>query len=113
MDLIGGSYSRGPRIGDGDVDMHDALGRIGWFENPGDAKEIWTRHDISRRKRGMFDKFIARDVDKDGDIDFVATRGNSYPYDGVFWIEQIRSEEPVAAFTRARAVESEEMPLPN
>ena len=61
----------------------------------------------------MFDKFIARDVDKDGDIDFVATRGNSYPYDGVFWIEQIRSEEPVAAFARARAVESEEMPLPN
>ena len=113
MDLIGGSYSRGPRTGDGDVDIHDALGRIGWFENPGDAKEAWTRHDISRRKRGMFDKFIARDVDKDGDTDFVATRGNSYPYDGVFWIEQIRSEEPVEAFTPARAVESEEMPLPN
>ncbi|NKB33654.1 MAG: VCBS repeat-containing protein [Pseudomonadales bacterium] len=113
MDLIGGSYSRGPRTGDGDVEVRDALGRIGWFENPGDAKAAWTRHDISRRKRGMYDKFIARDMDNDGDIDFVGTRGNSYPYDGVYWLEQVRTAQPVAAFTRARAEDSEEMPLPN
>ena len=113
MDLIGGSYSRGPRTGDGDVDIHDALGRIGWFENPGDAKEAWTRHDISRRKRGMYDKFIARDMDNDGDIDFVGTRGNSYPYDGVYWIEQVRTVQPVASFIQARLVDSDEMPLPN
>jgi len=113
MDLIGGSYSRGPRTGDGDVDVNDALGRMGWFENPGDAKEAWIRHDISRRKRGMFDKFIARDLDNDGDMDFIATRGNSYPYDGVFWIEQVRTAQPIASFMRARAVDSEEMPLAN
>ena len=35
VDVVAGSYSRGPR--DGDVDTHDALGRIGWFEHPGDA----------------------------------------------------------------------------
>tara|TARA_B110000008_G_scaffold254024_1_gene269680 strand:- start:128 stop:1027 length:900 start_codon:yes stop_codon:yes gene_type:complete len=112
IDFIVGSYSRGPRTGDGDVDVNDALGRIGWFENPGNAKETWVRHDISRRKRGMFDKFIARDIDGDGDMDFVGTRGNSYPYDGVFWIEQVRSQTPNLAFTRARAEDSDEMPLP-
>lgn len=75
-----------------------ALGRLAWFENPGDAKTEWIRHDISRRKRGMFDKFIARDVDGDGDIDFLGTRGNSAPYDGVFWLEQVRSSAAVANF---------------
>lgn len=112
MDVMAGSYSRGPRTGDGDVDRDDALGRIGWFENPGDARQPWTRHDISRRKRGMFDKFIARDLDNDGDTDFIGTRGNSAPYDGVFWLEQVRSAAPVAAFQRAREEDSEEMPLP-
>ena len=112
IDVLVGSYSRGLRTGDGAVDLNDPLGRIGWFENPGDAKSDWTRHDISRRVRGMFDKFIARDLDDDGDMDFVGTRGNSRPYDGVFWLEQVRSAEPAAAFTRARVVESEEVPLP-
>ncbi len=112
MDVIAGSYSLGPRTGDGDVDMHDALGRIGWYENPGDAKAGWTRHDISRRKRGMFDKFIARDLDGDGDMDFLGTRGNSAPFDGVFWLEQVRSSEPRPSFQAARSNESPEMPLP-
>ena len=112
LDVMVGSYSRGLRTGDGAVDLNEPLGRIGWFENPGDAKSDWTRHDISRRVRGMFDKFIARDLDGDGDMDFVGTRGNSRPYDGVFWLEQVRSAEPAAAFTRARVVESEEVPLP-
>jgi hypothetical protein len=74
--------------------------------------EEWQRHDISRRKRGMFDKFMARDLDGDGDMDFLGTRGNSYPYDGVFWLEQVRSVSPRAAFERAREQESDEMPLP-
>ena len=112
MDVIAGSYSRGLRTGDGDVDVNDPLGRIGWFENPGDAKSEWTRHDISRRKRGMYDKFVARDLDGDGDLDFIGTRGNSAPYDGVFWLEQVRTDEPVANFTAARDNESGEMPLP-
>ena len=46
------------------------------------------------------------------DIDFVGTRGNSRPHDGVFWLEQVRTGEAVAAFRRARAVESDEVPLP-
>ena len=70
------------------------------------------RHDISRRKRGMFDKFIARDMDADGDMDFVSTRGNSGQLDGVFWLEQVRSKEPRAAFTAARLNDSQSMPLP-
>ena len=57
-------------------------GRLAWFENPGGGTGEWTRHDISRRKRGMFDMAMARDLDGDGDIDFVGTRGNSVPYDG-------------------------------
>ena len=112
LDVIGGSYSQGPREGDGDVDENDELGRIGWFEHPGDATGAWPRHDISRRKRGMYDKFIARDMDADGDIDFVGTRGNSAPYDGVYWLEQVRSSTPRPAFERARTEDSPEMPLP-
>ena len=112
LDVMGGSYSRGPREGDGDVGVNDALGRIGWFEQPADVTGAWTRHDISRRKRGMYDKFIARDMDGDGDIDFVGTRGNSAPYDGVYWLEQVRSSTPRPAFERARAEDSPEMPLP-
>ena len=111
VDIIAGSYSRGPRMGDGDVTKEDALGRIGWFENPGDLEREWIRHDISRRKRGMYDKFIARDLDGDGDTDFVATRGNSYPFDGVIWLEQVRSRTPRPAFERAREIDSPEMPL--
>ena len=102
VDIIAGSYSRGPRTGDGEVDKNDSLGRIGWFENPGNIESEWVRHDISRRKRGMFDRFIARDLDNDGDIDFVGTRGNSDPYDGVFWLEQVRTNEALPAFQRDR-----------
>ena len=50
--------------------------------------------------------------DVDGDMDFVSTRGNSYPFDGVFWMEQVRSKKARPAFTRARSEDSEEMPLP-
>ena len=60
----------------------------------------------------MFDKFVPRDMDGDGDIDFVSTRGNSVPYDGVFWLEQVRTDEPVPAFEPARANDSMQMPLP-
>lgn len=112
VDVLAGSYSRGPREQDGDVTVNDALGRIGWFEQPQDLKQDWPRHDISRRKRGMFDKFIARDLDRDGDMDFIGTRGNSAPYDGVFWLEQVRSAQPIPVFRRARSRDSEEVPLP-
>ncbi len=88
-----------------------AAGLTGTLVTPEVAAQ-WPRHDISRRKRGMFDKFIARDMDGDGDMDFVGTRGNSYPHDGVFWLEQVRSAAPQPAFQRARAIDSPEMPLP-
>jgi hypothetical protein len=60
----------------------------------------------------MFDKFIARDVDEDGDVDFIGTRGNSAPFDGVFWLEQVRSASPTRNFQPARSQESDEIPLP-
>ena len=112
LDVMTGGYSRGPRDRDGDVTPDDPLGRLAWFENPGEADGTWTRHEISRRKRGMFDKFIARDMDGDGDVDFVSTRGNSSVFDGVFWLEQIRTLEPVPPFRPARDHDSDEMPLP-
>ena len=114
LDVMSGSYSRGPREQDGEqIGRDDPLGRLAWFENRGDPSQLWVRHDISRRKRGMFDKFLALDHDGDGDVDFLGTRGNSEPYDGVFWLEQVRSTEPAAAFERARPEDSEEMPLPS
>ena len=52
------------------------------------------------------------DMDGDGDTDLLGTRGNSAPFDGVFWLEQQRSSEPRARFTPARQNDSPEMPLP-
>ncbi len=113
QDVITGGYSQSPRDHDGEnITAKSHTGRIAWFENPGDAPAEWTRHDISRRKRGMFDAFVAHDVDGDGDLDFVATRGNSGNYDGVFWLEQVRTAKPLRAFTPARKSESEPLPLP-
>ena len=66
----------------------------------------------SRRERGMFDMFVAADVDRDGDVDFIGTRGNSGEYDGVFWLEQLRTDEPGPSFVPARVVDSPELPLP-
>lgn len=112
-DVITGAYSRGPRLQDGQqVTSADPVGRLAWFEHPPDPTGAWPRHDISRRKRGMFDAFVPRDMDDDGDIDFVGTRGNSGAYDGVFWLEQRRTARPVSAFEPARALESEHLPLP-
>jgi hypothetical protein len=112
LDVMAGSYSGGPRDRDGDVSPDDPLGRLGWFQNPGDAAMPWTRHDVSRRKRGMFDQFLARDLDSDGDVDFISTRGNSDPFDGVFWLEQVRTASPQKNFVPARPNDSQEMPLP-
>ena len=52
------------------------------------------------------------DIDRDGDLDLVGTRGNSSPYDGVFWLEQVRTKAPGPACRRARAEDSREMPVP-
>ena len=114
LDIFSGAYSRGPRDHDGPlVTVDDPLGRICWFENPGDGSAQWPRHDISRRKRGMYDQWLLRDLDGDGDLDAVGTRGNSSPYDGVIWLEQVRSDEPQPAFEQARAIDSQQMPPPN
>jgi len=115
LDAFAGAYSRGPRDRDSPtVTADDPVGRIAWFENPGaaDAHQPWTRHDISRRKRGMYDKWIARDLDQDGNIDFVGTRGNSEPYDGVIWLQQVRTPQPTARFRQARELDSEQLPPP-
>lgn len=111
MDAIAGGYSDMPRDVDGNLPVTASMGRLAWFENPGAATGTWTRHDISRRRRGMFDAFVARDMDGDGDVDFLGTRGNSEPYDGVYWLEQVRSVAPAPAFTRARPQDSAEWPL--
>ena len=109
VDVFTGGYSGGSRTLDEEKPAA-ALGRLAWFENRGERE--FARHDISRRQRGMFDKFIARDMDRDGDVDFLGTRGNSGPYDGLFWLEQVRSREPRPSFEQARAAESPEIPLP-
>ena len=86
--------------------------RLVWLKNPGDSELEWRRHDVSRRSRGMFDKFLSRDLDNDGAIDSIGTRGNSVPFDGVFWIEQVRSSGPIASFEQFREVDSTQLLRP-
>jgi hypothetical protein len=113
LNIVAGAYSGASRAEDTPgVTAGSTVGRIAWFENPGDARKGWKRHDISRRVRGMYDGFIPRDMDGDGDVDFVSTRGNSGHFDGVFWLEQVRTAEPQPAFDPARAVDSRALPLP-
>ena len=50
--------------------------------------------------------------DIDGDADVLGTRGNSEPYDGVIWLEQIRSSKPQQTFTPARIIDSQQLALP-
>ena len=113
LDLFSGAYSQDPRDADAvELAPNHRAGRLSWFEQGDDPAGAWIRRDVSRRVRGMFDKFIARDMDGDGDVDFVGTRGNSIPYDGVFWLEQVRSAEPLPAFDQARESESRQLPVP-
>ncbi|MEO2173618.1 MAG: VCBS repeat-containing protein [bacterium] len=114
LDIFTGSYSRGPRDRDDPlITAENPVGRIAWFENPGSkVLSDWPRHDISRRKRGMYDKWMFRDLDGDGDLDVLGTRGNSEPYDGVFWLEQVRTDEPRVVFSQARKVDSLQLGLP-
>lgn len=113
LNIVGGGYSDAEREVDSpSVTPSSSVGRIAWFQNPGDSAGEWTRHDISRRVRGMYDGFIARDLDADGDLDIVATRGNSGQFDGVFWLEQFRTRATSKAFTPAREADSRALPLP-
>ena len=108
FDAFVGSYSRGSRDKDDKSSENQALGSVAWFEN---TKSGWKKNNVLRRKRGMYDKWIPLDIDEDGDIDFVGTRGNSKPYDGVIWLEQIRSEEPLPIFKQARIKDSINIPF--
>jgi hypothetical protein len=113
LNILAGAYSGAPRlIDDPGATPSDTLARLAWFENPGDPAGVWGRHDISRPVRGMYDGFVARDMDGDGDLDFVSTRGNSGALDGVFWLEQVRTDTPSRSFTAAREADSRQMPLP-
>jgi hypothetical protein len=60
----------------------------------------------------MYDKWLAQDMDQDGDLDFVGTRGNSEPYDGVIWLEQDRTVTPEPRFRGARSIDSTQLGLP-
>ena len=108
FDAFVGSYSRGSRDKDDESSENQALGSVAWFEN---TKSGWKKNNVLRRKRGMYDKWIPLDIDEDGDTDFVGTRGNSKPYDGVIWLEQIRSEEPLPVFKQARIKDSISIPF--
>jgi arylsulfatase A-like enzyme len=113
LDLVVGGYSAGPRLEDAtNISPTDQCGRLAWFEAPRNPIVPWTRHDISRRRRGMFDMFIPADVNRDDRVDLITTRGNSGHYDGVLWLEQIRADEDGPTFIPARKKDSPEVELP-
>lgn len=116
LDLFVGGYSHTPRRIDTQtlVRARTPCGRLAWFEQPTLPTQPWKRHDVSRRAQGMYDMFVAHDVNRDGLLDFIATRGNSSPCDGVIWLEQVRTLHPTRAFTDAwpKEYQSREQPLP-
>jgi hypothetical protein len=115
LNILAGGYSGAPRLmDDPNATPSDTVGRISWFENPGapHTDGSWIRHDISRRVRDMNDAFVSRDLDSDGDLDLVSTRGNSGDLDGVFWLEQVRSAQPLPNFTPGRDEDSRQLPYP-
>ncbi|MEX0715536.1 MAG: VCBS repeat-containing protein [Planctomycetaceae bacterium] len=116
LDLFTGGYSYTRRKIDTQtiVSPKSPCGRLAWFEAPDDPAQSWKLHDISRRAQGMYDMFFAHDVNGDGLVDFLATRGNGSPQDGTIWLEQIRSNEPLPVFTSAWPAEedSREQPFP-
>ena len=87
-------------------------GGLFWFERPEDPRDPWRRHDVSRRTRGMFDAFVPRDVDGDGLVDLIGTRGNSGALDGLFWLQQVRPQTPRPRFTSAHESDSRQLPPP-
>ena len=107
-DIFSGSYSMGSRDKDDVNNLNNAFGSVVWFENKNNS---WKKNNILRRKRGMYDKWIPLDLDGDLDIDFIGTRGNSQPYDGVIWLEQIRFEDTNMVFKAARSIDSESVPF--
>ena len=83
---------------------------ISWFELPANPLDGggWQEHVLAEVEVPI----NAQAIDLDGDIDIVSTRGNSGNYDGVFWLEQVRTTQPVKRFQPARNPESQPMPLP-
>ena len=57
-------------------------------------------------------EWIPYDLDKDSDLDFIGTEGNSQPYDGVIWLEQI-AVDGGGVFSAARSIDSQEVPFPD
>ena len=106
-DIFSGSYSLGSRDKDDLLSSNQSFGSVAWFEN---KDESWIKHNILRRKRGMYDKWIPIDLDGDGDIDFIGTRGNSKPFDGVIWLEQ-KGFGYEQVFFPARAQDSQSVPF--
>ncbi len=112
VDLLAGAASDGPADEDSEaLGPESPLGRLCWFQNPGEAKE-WARHDIVRRVRGGFRAFVAADMDQDDDVDFIGVRSSSGEYDGVFWMQQLHSDAALVRFQAGRDEDSQAMPLP-
>ena len=107
-DIFSGSYSLGSRDKDDIDSTNRSFGSVVWFEN---KTKVWQRNNILRRKRGMYDKWIPLDLDQDSDIDFIGTRGNSMPFDGVIWLEQLREQDSNRVFQQARDKDSESVPF--
>ncbi|MHC4916296.1 MAG: FG-GAP repeat domain-containing protein [Planctomycetota bacterium] len=116
LDLFVGGYNYTPRRVDTKTIVRPTspCGRLAWFECGADPTKPWKRHDVSRRAQGMYDMFFVRDVNGDGLVDLVTTRGNSSPQDGTIWLEQVRTEKPGPAFTSAWPPdqESRQQPIP-
>lgn len=83
-----------------------------WLQRPADAGSDWPTTLIGNFAPDQLVSVRLADIDNDGDLDFVGTRGNSEPYDGVIWLEQVHTANPTARFVPSRKLDSEQMANP-
>jgi hypothetical protein len=78
--------------GDGDLDVVSASYNgfdVAWFENDGAANPTWTTHSIVTPVT-LWGPAAAKDMDRDGDIDIVASAASN----GFYWFENDGNDPP-------------------